>query len=328
MVLTPALARQRRDGLHHRHRPDGVDRPHGRLGAGQQLRQGVGHQALAPVAAVIGGHQDLAAKARISCSRMTSSFVRPPMMAVTAVPLTDQCLGDGVYHGRADAPADADGVRAVLQVRRPAQRADDVGNGLARLHRGQQRRGLADALDDQADRPGLGVGVGDGQRDSLAPVGGADDDELPRAADGGDPRGLDFQSNDVFAQRRCGDDTMPKCDSYAARRPQAVGGRGAEGLHISGGWGHASLHHSPIAPATPEAPHTTVLSAPRAAEARRQPGSPFPQARSSHAWCIRSPIAIRCGQRRSAAEKSPPASAARTEAGSSANIRRASSAKP
>ena len=52
-------------------------------------------------------------------------------------------------------------------------------------------------LDDQGDRAGRRVGVGDGQRDALGARAEPDDDELARLADLGDPGRLDDEAGDV-----------------------------------------------------------------------------------------------------------------------------------
>ena len=74
-------------------------------------------------------------------------------------------------HGGAEAP----------DLRRVAERAHDVEDGLPGLQLVEELRRLADALDDDGDVARFGVGVGDGERDALAVVVDPEDDELARA---------------------------------------------------------------------------------------------------------------------------------------------------
>ena len=68
------------------------------------------------------------------------------------------------------------------------ERPGDVLDGVARLQRHQLARALAHGLNDQRDRAGGGVGIGDGQRDALGAGRPTHDDELAGLADFGDAR--------------------------------------------------------------------------------------------------------------------------------------------
>src|SRR5208283_2837564 len=87
----------------------------------------------------------------------------------------------------------------VLDLRGLAQRPHDVEYGVSRLQHVQQHGGLADALHDNRDRSGLGVGVCYGERNALTGVVQPDDDELSGALFLGDTRRLNFE--EFYASR-------------------------------------------------------------------------------------------------------------------------------
>jgi hypothetical protein len=82
----------------------------------------------------------------------------------------------------------------------------DVLDRLAHLQRREVVGALADGLDDQGDRAGLLVHVGDGERDALRPGSAPDDDELPGLADLGDAGCLYDEAGDVGGELVSGDD--------------------------------------------------------------------------------------------------------------------------
>ena len=74
---------------------------------------------------------------------------------------------------------------------------DDVEDGVAGLETVHQLGGLADSLDDEGDGARVRVGARDRERDSLAAVVQADDDELSRELLARDARRDDAEQLDV-----------------------------------------------------------------------------------------------------------------------------------
>ena len=95
-----------------------------------------------------------------------------------------------------------------MQVRLAAEGAGDVLDGLADLEAGELGRADADGLDHQRDGPGLGIVVGDRQRDALRARTLPDDDELAGTPDLRDPRSLDDEADDVRGELLALDDRM------------------------------------------------------------------------------------------------------------------------
>ena len=83
--------------------------------------------------------------------------------------------------------ADEDDVAEVLDLRRPAEGADNVHDGLAGLEGAESFGGRPDDLDDEGDGAGRGVGIGDGQGNAFTAVPDADDYEMAGAVAGGHP---------------------------------------------------------------------------------------------------------------------------------------------
>ena len=111
---------------------------------------------------------------------------------------------------RADAAADADGVAGLDQLGRLAERPGDVaGSASPTLERARGRSVLSPiGLDHQRDRAGIGVGVGDRQRDPLGARTLPDDDELAGSPDLRDPWRLDDEADDVRGELLALDDGM------------------------------------------------------------------------------------------------------------------------
>ena len=107
-------------------------------------------------------------------------------------------LGDGVGHGDAYSPAHRDDRAELLDVGGHAERSRDVHDGVALLQGVQVPGRFADGLDDQRDRAGLRVGVGDGQGDSLTLFVGPQNDELAGLSLAGDDRGFHFEAANIF----------------------------------------------------------------------------------------------------------------------------------
>ena len=92
-----------------------------------------------------------------------------------------------------------------LDLRGLPERADHVADRVAGSEGVQQLRRLADALDDDRDVPALGVRVRDRERDALAVLVDADDDELAGLALARDAGGLDAEELDVGGEEACFD---------------------------------------------------------------------------------------------------------------------------
>jgi len=73
------------------------------------------------------------------------------------------------------------------------------GPATSRLEGDELLGALADRLNDQRDAAGVGMGIGDGQRDAFGILREVNDDELPRRADFRNARGMNVQSCDVRA---------------------------------------------------------------------------------------------------------------------------------
>ena len=153
-------------------------------------------------------HTTTSPQARSSFSRMTQSFERPPMTLVTCDALVGERADDGQEHRGAHAAADAHGVAGRDEVRLAAEGAGDVLDGLADLEGRELGRAGADGLDHQGDGPGLGIVVGDRQRDALPARTLPDDDELAGTPDLRDPRSLDDEADDVRGELLALDDGM------------------------------------------------------------------------------------------------------------------------
>ena len=119
-----------------------------------------------------------------------------------------ELAGDRQDDRGADAAADTDGVTGGDEVRLLAQRAGDVLDGVTDLEAGELRGADAHGLDHQGDGAGLGIVVGDRQRDALAARTRPDDDELAGAPDLGDPGGLDDEADDVRGELLALDDLV------------------------------------------------------------------------------------------------------------------------
>ena len=205
MVGDVVRARHLGDGLHHRHRADGVDGVD--AARVEDVLEGLGHEAVAPVGAVVGAGDDVAQRAQLVLQD-------DPLLRAAADDAGDvhaalgQGLDDRQQHGRADAAADAHGVPGREEVGLGAQRTGDVLDGLADLELGELGRARADGLDHQGDRAGLGVVVRDRERDALRARTLPDDDELAGTPDLRDPGSLDDEADDVRRELLALDDGM------------------------------------------------------------------------------------------------------------------------
>jgi hypothetical protein len=151
---------------------------------------------VATVGPVIGADHDLASLAQLGLQDHPLARAAPDdARHLDAAAL--QLEGDRQDDGRADASPHADRVPGLDQLGRPAERPGDIGDGVARLELDQVGRALADRLDDQADRAGVRVGRGDGERDPLRAWSAADDHELPGLPDLCDAGRLDHEPGDV-----------------------------------------------------------------------------------------------------------------------------------
>ena len=82
-----------------------------------------------------------------------------------------------------------------------AERTEDGGKRIAFAELSELQRGRADGLEDDGDCAALRIGIGDGERNALAPVGvDHQDDELPSLAVACDQRRLEVHPVHVFGQ--------------------------------------------------------------------------------------------------------------------------------
>ena len=108
-----------------------------------------------------------------------------------------ELLGDGVVNGAAGAAADdADALRVRVYLSGAAERADDVGDVVARLHEREHLGALARGLEVEADRANLGVVVRYREREALAELVQPEDGELARLRRLGNKRCLDADTED------------------------------------------------------------------------------------------------------------------------------------
>jgi hypothetical protein len=97
-------------------------------------------------------------------------------------------------NGRPDPSADAECMAGFDQFSRHTERAGDILDDVTRFKSHQFMRGFSNGLDDQCDRSLNRIGIGNGERNTLASVTPADDYELAGLADLRNARRLDVQS--------------------------------------------------------------------------------------------------------------------------------------
>ncbi len=102
-----------------------------------------------------------------------------------------QVAGDGVHRCDAHAACHAHHRAVVFDLGGVAQRPGDGVEAIADVHGAHLHRGLAHFLEDQRDRAGDRVVVGDGERDALPLLIGDDDDKLTRLRVARDVRRFD-----------------------------------------------------------------------------------------------------------------------------------------
>ena len=119
-----------------------------------------------------------------------------------------QRLGLRIGDGDAQTPADDRDLFALLalELARLAQRADEILQRLALLERVQPARGRADLLKNDRDRALFPVIARDGQRDTLALLVDAQDDELARLRLSRNARRLDLHQRHRVVQAAFGYD--------------------------------------------------------------------------------------------------------------------------
>ena len=226
--LDPVRPGRLGDRLHHPGRPDRqheVDLP-ARLDQGLEL---VGHEPLEAVGAVVGRDQQLVAD-------RADLLLEDHQLLVPRSDDRDHVVA-GLLHGpgrrvgdrRADAAADHHHRAVELDVRGLAQRPDQVEDRIAGVQHVEQLGRLADALDDDRDRPLLRVGIGDGQRDALAVGVQPEDDELAGLPLPGDARRLDDEPLDIGREKLGLDDRK-----HAVEPRQRGGDRTSRGQAVIG----------------------------------------------------------------------------------------------
>ena len=198
MVLMPSGRGELGHGAHHGHGADGEDEVDvaARL---DQLVELFRHQARLAIAAVVGHDVGFGA------GGADLVFEDHHFAAACAFDEDDMVigvfegLGGGQRHGRAHA-AGHDRDRAVeFDLGGVAEGTDDVENAVAGLEAIEQRCGLADGLHGEGHGSGGGIGAFDGERNALATLAQADDDELSGALLASDARRLDGELPDFEA---------------------------------------------------------------------------------------------------------------------------------
>ena len=102
-----------------------------------------------------------------------------------------QIARERIERAGAEPSADEHHVTFVGQRRGPAERADEVEHLVALVERAEEPGRLADLLDDERDRAGVGVEVGQADRHALAVHIDTEDHELSRLRVVGDQRRVD-----------------------------------------------------------------------------------------------------------------------------------------
>ena len=174
------------DGLHHRHRADGVD---GRRAAAvlvlQQTLEGSGDEAGLAKRTVFGGQQQLVGDGAELVAQHDVGRAAPADDGDELVAGPGQRLGERKEHGGAGAAAHADDPADLADVGGLTERPGDVTQRLAGGHGHDVLGAAPHGLDDESDGAGHRIVVGDGQGNALALVAGTDDDELTGLARAG-----------------------------------------------------------------------------------------------------------------------------------------------
>lgn len=127
--------------------------------------------------------------------------MRAPMMACTSWPVSTRCLATGKAIARpTPPPMTAQG--ALGHLGGNAQRAHDVAQRLAGLVGGKHFGGLADHHEDELDPALVTVPAGQGKRDTLARLVGANHEELSSVRMLGDCRRLDAELEHLLRELR------------------------------------------------------------------------------------------------------------------------------
>ncbi len=173
--------------------------------ASMQVLERLGHEAVPPVAAVVGAGDHLARPAQLVLEddpllRPAADHARDLHAALR------ESHGDRVDDRRPDAAPDAHGVTGFDELGLAAQRPRDVLDPFTDGKADEILGALAHGLDDQGDRAPLPVRVGDRERDPLGAGPAVDDDELAGATDLGDPRRFDDKAGHVGRQLGLVDD--------------------------------------------------------------------------------------------------------------------------
>ena len=112
----------------------------------------------------------------------------------------EESAGDREHHRCADTAGNTDRGARGDQIGWAAERADDVVNRVTGCERHEVRRALAHGLDDEIDRPGRRVAVGNRQRYPLGARTEPHDDELTRLTHGSYAGRMHDQPMDIGRQ--------------------------------------------------------------------------------------------------------------------------------
>ena len=163
-----------------------------------QLLELHGNKALLAVTAVIGHNVEVVAGGLELVLQNHNVLRAEAGDHVHLQPLSMAGLGLGIGDGATHASAHhADTLCPLGQLCGQPQRTDKVPDGVAFVQLGQQLGGQPHLLENNSDRPLLAVIVRDGQRNALALLVQAQDDELPRLRLLRDQRRLHLQQGNA-----------------------------------------------------------------------------------------------------------------------------------
>ncbi len=189
------LFRQLGDELHHHQGADGDDLVVG-LALADELLQGVGHQALFPVGAVVGHHDKLVADRPEFLLQDDQVLVPEAHNGVDLRALLVELFRHRVGDGAAHAAADDGHLFQALRLRGAAQGAHKILKAVALLQVVQLFRGGAHDLENNGHGARFPVEVRHSQGDAFALLVHPQDDELPWLSLFGDKGRLNVHPGD------------------------------------------------------------------------------------------------------------------------------------